>query len=813
MASPEMRVSTLAVGQGVAAALLMMLAAGAADIGLAHPARTAVYLVAFVAVEWLTIDLTVRDQGMSVSATEFVSAYALVFLDPTGFVLARAGAGLLIQLRKRAAPLRVTWNTTAFAVEAAATALIFRLVLGSAALTSPRAWIATVLALLIGQVLTALMIGGVMSATSGTSAFRAATSSMTTVLGISAVFSILGVATSQLTLWSTPAAVLGCIVAVMIWGLLRAIGVLIERQDTLTAFQSHTLELLSAQSIDDAARIARAAVHELTGAALAETDATGSAAVATVRGTLNGYDEVNPATLVIEGDLGAARILTERESDRRKVAGGALVPLSADEGSGYLLAGWAVRRRRNDPALPTLETIARQVEATTRRMRLSDKLQAELEEKAHRSMHDALTNLPNRTQLLARLDASDAGSDVAVILLDIDRFRAINETLGHESGDLVLMETALRLAACTNDDELLARVGSDEFCLLSPGVATPAGAEMVARRLTSGLVSGLEIEGLRLELAVTMGIAISSEHGGATTVLVRRAETALHEAKEAGETTKVYDGNEVDARRRLAVAAEVRLAAQDGRIHAWFQPKIEIATGKVSGVEALARWIDDDLGFVGPDEFISIAEQTGAIVAITHTILEKSIAQQAAWSDLGLDVAMSVNVSPRLLLEDGFPELVVELVERYGTRPERLVLEVTESLFVEGTRAQEGLDALRATGARLSIDDYGTGYSSLGYLHRLKAHELKIDRSFLMAMQAEPSQRIIVASTVQLAHGLGMKVVAEGVEDVETVHALAEMECDEMQGYLAARPMRGPDCTAWMLALPGGVWLPEQQAA
>ena len=420
---------------------------------------------------------------------------------------------------------------------------------------------------------------------------------------------------------------------------------------------------------------------------------------------------------------------------------------------------------------------------------------------------DALTGLPNRALLHDRLRASLAAArhegtpaaPLALLLLDLDRFKWINDTRGHHTGDATLARVADLLRGVVRQTDTVARLGGDEFAILLPG-AEAAGATAVARAIRAALDAPLIIEGQALTVGVSVGIALSPTHGAAVEILFRHADVAMYAAKRDGRGHAVYDpAHDGQDAARLALVADLRRAIAAGALAVHYQPKAAIASGRGCGVEALARWPHPDHGLIPPDRFIPLAEQTGLIVPLTAWVLGETLRQCRAWADGGLTVEVAVNLSLCNLRDPALYPTVADLLRRHGVAPARLRLELTESVImadVEGTQAT--LARLAALGVRLSIDDFGTGYSSLASLSRLPVDELKIDRSFARRLATEATDQTIVASTIGLGHSLGLSVVAEGIEDAQTWALLHALGCDVGQGYYVARPLPADAAEAWL---------------
>jgi diguanylate cyclase (GGDEF)-like protein len=423
--------------------------------------------------------------------------------------------------------------------------------------------------------------------------------------------------------------------------------------------------------------------------------------------------------------------------------------------------------------------------------------QSELNE--HLALHDSLTGLPNRRHLTARAQTLvDSGATGALVLLDLDRFKEVNDALGHAIGDELLKQVADRLVAAARDTDVVARLGGDEFALLAVAVAGPADALAIADRITDAFAEPFRVGGVLLAVEPSTGVALLPDSVGVDTLL-QHADIAMYQAKHGRTRVAVYDpaldGNTLE---RLSMLTELRTAlAGDGGLHLVYQPTVDLSSGAITGVEALLRWSRPDGSVVQPAEFIPLAEGTGLIGPLTEYVLGLALSQLREWLDDGLALPVAVNLSARNLLEADLPERVSAALAEHDVPAELLILEITESAVVEDpVRAEKVVRALVALGIRVAIDDFGTGYSSMAALTRLPLDCLKVDRSFVADLDEGGPGAVIVTASIRLAHDLGMRVVAEGVETTVQLDRLGEMGCDVVQGYLLARPMPAPEVAA-----------------
>ncbi len=422
----------------------------------------------------------------------------------------------------------------------------------------------------------------------------------------------------------------------------------------------------------------------------------------------------------------------------------------------------------------------------------------------HQALHDALTGLPNRALLRDRLqqallNAQRDGESLALLLLDLDRFKEVNDTLGHQAGDQLLQQVAERLRGALRASDTLARLGGDEFAVVLP-TATEAGAVLSAERLTQALEAPFLVDEQPLEVRASIGIALFPDHADSAETLQRRADVAMYVAKRAGSGAAIYNpAQDQYSAERLALVGELRQAITAGALRLHYQPKVDVQTGRLLGAEALVRWQHPQRGLVPPDQFIALAEQTGLIRPLTHWVLDAALRQCAAWRRAGREVPIAVNLSMRNLLDTQLPTLVAELLARHQVPPALLKLEITESaVMADPQRVIEIIRQLRALGVEFAVDDFGTGYSSLSYLKQLAIQQVKIDRSFVKGLAHDANDRAIVRATIELGHQLGLDVVAEGVEDRETLELLRALACDGAQGYYLSRPMPAAAFEAWL---------------
>jgi diguanylate cyclase (GGDEF)-like protein len=463
--------------------------------------------------------------------------------------------------------------------------------------------------------------------------------------------------------------------------------------------------------------------------------------------------------------------------------------------TGVLLGTVLITSYLHEEALKTEAELAE-------RLHQSQALNGALE---HQALHDGLTDLPNRTLLHERLRqaiterAETASGSVALLVIDLDRFKEINDTFGHQYGDLLLQQIGERLSVAVGTAGTIARLGGDEFAVLLSNV-DDLRAQRVARQLLSLLEETFTVSEHTVDIGASIGIALSPEHGADADVLLRRADVAMYLAKRAARGWAMYSfDQDQHSPERLALMSDLRKAIDNDELMLHYQPKVSLKSSRCVGVEALSRWQHPQRGLIPPDQFIPLAEQTGMIKSLSYWVLNAALKQAHDWQQSGLSVPIAVNLSMRDLHDPELPDTIAGLIKRWQVAPSSLQVEITENgLMAEPARALQTVTALRALGLRIAIDDFGTGYSSLAYLKRLPVDELKIDLSFVQHMAEDEADAAIVRSTIGLGHDLGLVVVAEGVEDQAAWDLLGRFGCDLMQGYFVSRPAPAADLARWL---------------
>ncbi len=428
----------------------------------------------------------------------------------------------------------------------------------------------------------------------------------------------------------------------------------------------------------------------------------------------------------------------------------------------------------------------------------------------HLALHDGLTGLPNRLLLKDRLDqtlraARRSDQPVTLAILDLDRFKEVNDTLGHQVGDALLVDVAKRLVECVRNGDTVARLGGDEFAILLPQQDGACSAHDVAKRIVTAIHQPFSISGcIALEVGVSLGIAVFPDDADSESKLMQCADVAMYDAKRNATSIERYDpAKDINSIRTLVLSGGLRQAMENDQLFLVLQPKLDLPSGEIKSFELLTRWRHPDHGLIPPDEFVPQAEQSGNIIPFTSWTLERTLDCLATWQGEEFDLSLALNLSPRSLHSKEILSFMEELLVTSRISPAQITLELTETaVMLDPDSAMTSLRKLHDLGLRLSIDDFGTGYSSLSLLRQLPLSEIKIDKSFIKNMIANPQDKVIVASTISLAHNLGLEVVAEGVETKAQMTALEELNCDVIQGYLVAEPIAYDDLAEWARTSP-----------
>ena len=801
----------------IAAAMLVMAAAmhaplvGAAPLISPAPFPALALPLLFLAAEACVVHIHVRRQAHTLSLTEAPLVLGVVFFGPLVVVGARLFGSLAsLAFGRRQPPIKLLFNLSLFALETGLVTAIVRLS-GVDPLT-PLGWctllVATLTALTVSSVAISLAIA-IVEGVRPKGWLRSVTVMGTVFIVLATSVGLL----AAMVLRDSPSAwilLLGGACALAIG--LRGHADLRDRHQRLEGAYSFTTDAVASLELgeDRSALLGRAC--ELLRASWAELAVVGDGddiLVLTNRG-----DAVHVVTGTEASNILAARlaaldgskstILTGDEPDSPGDAVLVELPDTGITRGTFLVAErLGIVDRFDEGDLRLLETIAAQAAVVLRNRALLDRLRKESADREHRALHDALTQLPNRLLFDVELQGalSDRGeSIVAVLLVDLDRFKDVNDTLGHQQGDRLLQDVAVRLVEALPEGGFVARLAGDEFAIILRDAGHLEVIVQSAHTILATLAEPFVLADLLVDVGASVGVAAAPFHGEDTTTLLQRADVAMYAAKARGSGVAVYDpADDRNSRERLGLVAELRTAIERNELRVEFQPIIDLATGRPVGAEALCRWHHPTKGLVPPDQFIPLAEASGLIRPLTEFVLAVSSATSRAGADAGYTIGVSVNLSMRNLLDDGLVDTVTRLLAETGVPPSAVTLEVTESSFMaEPIRTIGILNRLSSMGLRLSIDDFGTGYSSLSQLHELPVDEVKVDRSFVRNLASSRQDVAIVQAIVDLARALDLEVTAEGIEDGRTLKLLAGLGCHNGQGFGVARPMRPALFERWL---------------
>ncbi len=773
--------------------------------------QLAAIAVLFAAAERFTVTFPVRRGSHTISLSEIPLILGLVTLAPAALVLVRVGgglAGLVLLSRQRGGKL--AFNTALFGIQATAAALIFHLLAGSSDPLGPRGWLACFVAALGSDLLSVVLISAVIALHDDTEEWhRLMSADLRDIvqMPLVVVTTALGLITAIVVRDQFAAAVLLGILSFAVYWVFHRYSQQTQGHAQVEALYRFTRAVSGSH---DATAVAHEVLRQARDLLRAET-----------------------AELIVLEEQGSTRLLLTGQNtfEVRTAAPADAWWRPARHGESVRLPATA-RGRPAEPAgprdglavpvplgdttavltvtdsLPDIETFdadhLRLAQAVVAHAGVALTNARLVEQLSHSARHDSLTGLPNRHQLVAELrqavrDRPGSTSQVGVLLLDLDRFKDINDALGHPIGDRVLREVGHRIQARIGDRATVARLGGDEF-----GVLISAASEDEVLALAADLHAELEkpttVSDLALTTQASIGVCLSPRHGTDPDQLLQKADIAMYVAKRARTGVHVYRAeDDQDTPRRLALLTDLRTAVERSAVQVAYQPKVDPATGRVLGVEALARWSRAD-GPVPPDEFIPLAERAGLITPLTEHILNTALAACASWRRAGHQLSVAVNLSPQLLTDGTLIQDVVQrALQTSGVPAHALTLEITEGgLIADPVNGVRVLRALASLGVKLSVDDFGTGHSSLSRLTDLPVQELKIDKSFVQDIVHHRGRQAVTAASLQLGHALGLHVVAEGVESRAEFDYLRELGCDSIQGYYVSRPLPEQDFPRWL---------------
>ncbi|MCW2745022.1 MAG: hypothetical protein JWM48_1572 [Mycobacterium sp.] len=765
----------------------------------------------FVGTEAVPVHIQIRRETQSVSLTEIPLVLGLLYAAPVPLLLAKVCATVLVMaVQRRQPPIKMIFNVALLAAETSLALFLFNAIASPTDWLSPRTVLAVYVAVVAAAALNTCAIQTVVGAAEGGLTPRAYAGQLMRYPPWAAAVATIGFVAAYAL---TPGPAAAWVLTVALGALLlcyRVYGRLRQRHESLERLFHFTQALPDPTQQDTTLtglleallRLFRADHVSLV--LLAENPADAEVAV------VSGGEASSPdAVLALHSLLvpdGAPSLVAHMARDGRSVLPFGLrdaiaVPL---RDGGRLSGSLVLADRVGDVQtftpddLQLLQTVAIQSLTSLRNGQLVRRLR-------HDATHDRLTRLANRAGWEQVAEAALAagpgpnGCGPAVVLLDLDGFKDVNDTLGHQAGDLLLIEVASRLVAAAGAETHVARFGGDEFAVLVPD-ADQDTAVGVGDALVRAMQEPLTLGEVHVEVQASTGVALAPVHGRDLGTLLKRADLALYSSKRTSRRVTVFHaGLEDQGPNRLSLMADLRRALHDGEVVVAVQPKALLATGHVTGVEALARWNHPVEGPIPPDVFIPLAESSGMIRELTASILDQSLVLCAAWNAAGNDLTVAVNLSPRALLDEGLLKTVTDALERHGVPAHQLILEITESsVIADPEAALEALHALRDAGISLSVDDFGTGYSSLSYLKRLPVQEVKIDRSFVRDLVRDPDDALIVRAVADLGRNLGLTVVAEGVEDEATWHRLRNLGVDTAQGYHLSRPLTPAVFARWL---------------
>jgi diguanylate cyclase (GGDEF)-like protein len=823
-----MRVAALTVGTVAIAAL------GQVALFRGHGWVLSRDLVAFclltplaAATERFVIHVRVRRGAHAVSLSEIPLVIGLLVTSPLVLLVARVvGAATVLLFSRRQRGTKLALNVALLGIQATAGSAVFGMLADGSEAPGPRQWLAAYAAMIAADVVMSIIVTAAIALHDDPAEWRRLPAMAVHGVPLAVVTTSIAL-TGVLVIRNDPRAiVLLAVVSFVTFLGYRGYVRQTQGHAQVEGLYAFTQAMDGSLGGDDVTRTLLSQVRDQLRAEVA-TLLTPSADQRGWRGTsLSGTGTIEMFS--VDGDAGTAwwagaaagqpvlvrALRSASDADpgqRAQPVDGIAVPVitgedgTGDGGTGVLLV------RDSLPEIATFgadqvrlfQALANHAGLSLAQAGLLDRLRTEVAEKQHIALHDQLTNLPNRRnfqQLLEDRLATPSNGVTAVMLLDLDRFKEVNDALGHNTGDALLREVADRLRRHLGDRGVIARLGGDEFAVLISEVGSTAEALAVGNELVRAVEHPISIGHLNLTTRASLGIACGPEHGTSAQTLIQRADVAMYAAKQTRSGARVYTPtDDKNSARRLALVADLTEAIERHELTVEFQPKMDPKSGLIVGAEALARWHHREQGFIPPDVFIPLAEHSGLIRPLTVHVLEVALRRCAAWRRAGHLLNIAVNLSPNGLADTTLPDVVTRLLGQTGVPAPALILEITEStIMADPGGSMAILDRLHALGVKLAIDDFGTGYSSLGRLRELPIHEVKIDKSFVQRVAVDHRDRAVVRSAIQLGHALDLEVVAEGVEDAITLKHLQREGCDLVQGYFIARPMAADVFEAWL---------------
>jgi diguanylate cyclase (GGDEF)-like protein len=769
--------------------------------------RLAVVALLFAAAEKFVVTFPVRRGAHTISLSEIPLVLGLATIAPPLLVAVRMVGGLVgLTAFRRQRGSKLAFNMALYGVQAAAAGAVFHLVARSSDPLGPTGWIAAYAATFATDVISIVLISAVIALHDDSGEWRrllTADVRKLFQLPLVAVTTTLGLVTTIVVRDRAPAAVLLGVLSLAIYRVLHRYAQQSQGHTQVEALYEFTRSLNGSQDADEVARVVLSQVRDLVRAesaelVLADQDAT-------VRIRLVGQDDFEVGVATAPGDawwrparLGEPVFLPATKQRVRRPSepiDAMAVPVALGDTTAVLIVTGSLPDMETftPDHLRLMQALAAHAGVALTNVRLVERLQ-------HISVTDALTGLPNRRKLLAELQqAVGTPGIVGVLLLDLDRFKEVNDALGHTIGDRVLREVGNRLQHRFAGRGTVARLGGDEFAMIIANASTPSEVLAVADELRRTVEEPIPVGDLALRAQASIGVCFAPDHGTDPDQLLQRADVAMYAAKQARSGVRVYQvEDDQNTPRRLSLLTELRTAVETGAITVVYQPKVDPVSGRVLGAEALSRWRSAD-GPVSPDEFIPLAERSGLILPLTRHVLDTALASCADWRRTGHELSVAVNLSPQTIADPALIGEVQGALAAHGVPAGALTLEITETGVMEDpTHSLSILESLRALGVKLSVDDFGTGHSSLGRLADLPVQEMKIDKGFIRDLTTNRSRRAVTDASLHLGHALGLHVVAEGAETQAEFEYLRRLGCDSVQGYYISRPLPAGQFMTWL---------------
>jgi diguanylate cyclase (GGDEF)-like protein len=811
------RVAGLTMVLGVACVLAVPFVGDLPAIHPITPIGFALITVLFAASEIIVIHVPLRRDTHTSSFSEVPLTLGLFLLAPLQLGAAAViGTTAVLVFHRRQRGVKLVFNVSEVAAQALIATATFRVLYDHTNVGSTRAFGAAIAAVLAADLASALFVNSAIGLFRGRWPGLGAFELLGGIVSCTAKVALALLGVVAVTDGSPAGLALVAICGLTMYSAFRAYAGVHERHARLEMLYRFSSSVGASVKLDEIAAAVVTEAKEVLRASSAELAMRSDEGTATIWRATGDELVVNEVigSEACTGELWESVAAGTTVASRPDVLA---IGLSLPNGAhGYLLVkdrlGVAGDFDSVDARL--FEALANQAAVALTNGDLVERLETEMRAREYRATHDSLTGLLNRVAFSDALNAtlSSDPSRRALFVVGLDRFSQVNETLGHDHGDLVLAEVCNRLASAIHGS-VVGRLGGDELAILSPPIAAATDIRTLSDQLVSALRRGIAIEGLQLEVGASIGAAVTPEDADHGVALLRFADTAMREAKVRRSSFERYCGNgESDTRRRLVLAHELRTAIDQSQLVVYYQPKLDLASGRVTGVEALVRWPHAQHGLIPPDDFVPIAEHTGLIEGLTTLVLEKTLAQRQLWAASRVFLTVAVNVSARSLSDQRFPDQVARTLVRHRCPSDALTIEITESqLMADPDGAARVLGALHDLGVRVSIDDLGTGFSSLSSLRALPLDEVKIDKSFVFGVTSSESDAAIVRSMTALGTSLGLGVVAEGVEDAATEAFLTACGVHTVQGFFYARPQPAEVFEAWLRDRRSGAVLVDAQ--